>query len=355
MLPLAWVASAQAPGRAALHWVRGVGAESCIEPRDLAERVEAITGLVLVAASSAGVSIEAQIARNARGSFVLRARFAESAAAGPAARVLPFVTGDCRTLDGSIALVIATMIAPGDERTEPPDGSDSLAEHLLTEEQLRQELSTLPEAPLRDVLAEPAPARTIAPTPPTHPVAPVRASRRQRRLDDRWRTTLVGGAGRGSSASASASVAVSLARTVSAFVALNAQLRAEAALSAYRLDDRRSVVTQELGVAILACARALETKSVGLRACLGPELGLLMPQGRGFMEDHHALLPSVGALTRLDIRHGISTHWGVVASAHLQLSFVRSSVEFTREGEDVRLFEAEALTFGLAFGVSHDF
>jgi hypothetical protein len=35
----------------ALHWVRGNGAQACIDPRSLARAVEGITGPALVAAS----------------------------------------------------------------------------------------------------------------------------------------------------------------------------------------------------------------------------------------------------------------------------------------------------------------
>ena len=102
------IASAQP---AALHWVRAKGAEACIEPALLAERVETLTGTLFVAPTSAEVSLEGLVEPHGRG---FRVRLASSGRGEPRSteRVLTSASRNCRELDTAVAFVIALTLDP---------------------------------------------------------------------------------------------------------------------------------------------------------------------------------------------------------------------------------------------------
>jgi hypothetical protein len=171
VLLVAGRASAGAPARHALHWVRATGAERCIDPKELAERVEALTGPAFVAPAQAEISLEGEIMPAGRG---FRARLVSTNAAGQQGgeRILTSTSADCRRLDAALAFVIALTIDPGLSLSgEAAAFLAEFAQELPPEQALLSELAgqptPAPAAP-RDVLTEalapasPSPARASA-------------------------------------------------------------------------------------------------------------------------------------------------------------------------------------------------
>jgi hypothetical protein len=178
VLLVAGPASAGAPARHALHWVRAKGAERCIDPKQLAERVEALTGPAFVSPAQAEISLEGVIAPLGRG---FRARLVSTGADGAqrGERVLTSAADDCRRLDAALAFVIALTIDPGLSLSgQAADFLAEFAQELAPEQALLAELAAQPAprpAPARDVLAEaPPPA---PPSPPPSPAPSRRAAR----------------------------------------------------------------------------------------------------------------------------------------------------------------------------------
>jgi hypothetical protein len=177
VLLVAGPAAAEAPARHALHWVRARGAERCIDPQQLAERVEALTGPAFVSPAQAEISLEGEIAPAGRG---FRARLVSTGADGVqrGERVLASASSDCRWLDAALAFVIALTIDPGLSLSgQAAEFLAEFAQELAPEQALLAELTAQrsPEpAPARDVLQEAAPPASPSPPPippPSRPAA----------------------------------------------------------------------------------------------------------------------------------------------------------------------------------------
>jgi hypothetical protein len=348
-------AGAQTARRPALHWVRLDGAESCIDPRALAERVESITGSVFVSASLAEVSLEARIAVPEPERFAVQIKLTRSGGAGPNERVASFSTRDCRTLDGAIAFLIAMAIDP-DLATSALAGVDWLspdADPSAAAEELRGALSTGTPPPHRGVLVEPAvephlesPGRQTAALQPT-PLPP--------EYTGRWQLSAAVGGGYGPTFSPSAGLAVALSRGLSEHFAVGAQLRAATATHAFSTDSVRSVGSQTLGFALLACATAFDPSLLGVSVCAGPELSLLIASGHGFEDNSVTIFPTPSASARLDLQHRFSSEWSLIAAVLGQLDVGSRTVYYVREERTVDLFEPDRIAAQLVIGIARVF
>jgi len=99
------------PRGPALNWVRLPGAESCIAPVELAERVEQrLERRVFVRTPDAIVIVEGQVAPAASGGFAAVVRVSDTQGNVYGARELALPDADCRRLDDVLALVIAVTI-----------------------------------------------------------------------------------------------------------------------------------------------------------------------------------------------------------------------------------------------------
>lgn len=101
-----------AAGPVSLQWVRGAGAESCADGRELARRVEAKLGrAVFGTPASASLLIEGQVTHQGHGfTATLRSFDAQNAALG--ARDVRSARADCEELSETVAVVLAIMIDP---------------------------------------------------------------------------------------------------------------------------------------------------------------------------------------------------------------------------------------------------
>ena len=132
-----------------LAWVRAEGAETCIGGKMLAEGVETILGRsVFVSASAGDVAVEGQIARTP-GADTWRAtiRVSDDHGAVLGKRELDSTGADCRSIDESLAFVIAVMI--------DPDAATRAVQHV----------SSPPLAPSPTPAPGPAPAPSPTPAP----------------------------------------------------------------------------------------------------------------------------------------------------------------------------------------------
>ncbi|CAN5491201.1 hypothetical protein BH11MYX1_BH11MYX1_28400 [soil metagenome] len=107
--------------RASLSLSREPGAQTCITPRELAERVEARLGRsAFVSAAQADLFIEARIAPHGR-TFIATVTAARANGDDVGRRELTTAVGDCRALDADLVLVVALAIDPlADQRPPSP-------------------------------------------------------------------------------------------------------------------------------------------------------------------------------------------------------------------------------------------
>jgi hypothetical protein len=98
--------------RPALHWTRADDALGCVDPRALAEHVEALVGPVLVRASEAENSIEGRVDRLDTGKLRVRVRVLDVTGAKVGERTFEQAAEDCADLTPAIVFVIAMVIDP---------------------------------------------------------------------------------------------------------------------------------------------------------------------------------------------------------------------------------------------------
>jgi hypothetical protein len=154
------VADPPTPRLASLAWVRSAGAESCIGPAALSEAVAKKLGREAIATPSrANLAIEGHIERVSAGG-PWRATLAVVSETGQiqGLRELHGAEPDCRTLDESLALVIALLIEPGAILTPEPRLPEAPPSPLATP-------PPFPAVPLRPVLTSEAPVVEPKPAP----------------------------------------------------------------------------------------------------------------------------------------------------------------------------------------------
>lgn len=183
---LAMLLGAQAaPGAAqgarrgpALNWVRLSGAESCIAPVELGERVEQRLGrAVLVRIPDAIVVIEGQVAPTPTGGFAALIRVSDPSGDVYGAREIALEDGDCRRLDEMVALVVAVTIRNrgGSGIPLPPEIAASL-DALFEGEPAQLDPAELAAAPAAPAPAAAEPAEPVD-TPAVDPAAVMAAER----------------------------------------------------------------------------------------------------------------------------------------------------------------------------------
>jgi hypothetical protein len=106
--------AAQAEGLpVALHWTRAPGAEQCIGPTELAQRIEARLGrAVFEPAGTAEFALEGHIQPLTDGGFTVLLALNDAAGQQLGVRELSSLTRECRSLDDAITLVIAVTLYP---------------------------------------------------------------------------------------------------------------------------------------------------------------------------------------------------------------------------------------------------
>jgi hypothetical protein len=331
----------------ALHWVRGSGAEACIDPRNLARLVEDITGPSLVTAAQADVSIEARIEVASADAYIVRMRLVSRSAANSDERVVRFETDDCRSLDRSIALLIASAIDPAlgaegvpSELSWVDDDSSSSADNL------RRELAAQPR---------PAPAARVASAPAAPAITAPELHLASVQGESPWRLGAAAIGGMGADARGAVGLLLDLSLTLTPNFAIAVQLSGETALSARDLQSGRSVFAQRFAIALLGCLQLPLSTAIELRGCVGPELGGVLANGSGFQMNKSALLTAGGALARLELLLTLGGGWKLSAGLMLHAELGRARVSYERAADSFEAFRVAPWQLQAILGVAYAF
>jgi hypothetical protein len=339
--PIHATTHAQPLPRPALHWTRAADAGSCIDPRQLALRVTALTGPVLVAASAADLSIEGHVTRLANGSF--RARVTATARDGTqrGERALE-QDRDCRKLDQALAFVIALLIDPDLVLQQLPAGLVGLgAEGNAPETALLAELDARPPVPVRPTPAarvETKPAPVAPPKPPPSDQLSLAAGP-SFGLNELPRPTL--------------GAVASGALLVRSWFALELALRAGFMIGAHRVDGR-SVRAQSYAASLLACPRYPGARLIA-DLCVGPELALLRARGAGFTSDHTAHVTTASARLGAGVALRLTAAWFLQLRAFGRVAFNRPAFTYSTLASSQRAFSIQRLSANAELMVGYAF
>jgi hypothetical protein len=342
------------PSRPGLHWSRAENAADCVDPRTLAELVESYTGPVLVAPGIADETIEGEIERTGTDSF--RVRISVSIARGRPSgqRVLSLQAADCRKLDGTIALVIATTLNPDlGAAGLPAELSWLQPSETAPADELRAELASTsaaqPRAGLQPSAAGGAGALDAAPQTKEHSSAPPSGSA------DAWELGIAATLGTGVVPQANLGGMLTVARAFGPSFALATQLRGNGSLDGFEVVPGHSVGVASFGGAVLACAQAHVERGPGMQACLGPEVGFFRAHGEGFSAAHTVVQPVYGGLAKLELRYEIADKLSIIAAVFFSLGWRRPTVIYQDLQAQPLVFRTDLYSIQSALGLTRAF
>jgi hypothetical protein len=347
---LGLVGSVHADGsqRPALHWSRGAGASSCIDPHTLALRITALTGPVLVDAAEADVSIEGHVTRSARGVFEVRVTATGRDGVARGTRNLEH-KDDCRALDDAVAFVVAVMIEP-DLALErlPPELVALGAEGEASQTRLLRELEA--EPPHAPASATPSPlaasaSSILSPPPADTPTLPAKplyqlhfgASIVVQELPR-----------------ASAGMYLGMLFLPLRWLGLDLGLRATFMPGPLELEGDREIQARRFGSSLLACPR-YPWPSMFVELCAGPQLALISANASGF--DHNEVKRRAAFAAQLAVGYGAQLRGGWWLRLRAQLQLLLNDPSFTYKQLDAPplAFEMSRLAVGADLGVGYQF
>lgn len=334
-------ASAQ-PRRPSLHWTRSARAQSCIDARALAARVEALTGPVLVRPSESDYVIEGHVdLTGAR--FVVRVTVSGADGVPTGERLLEQQSRDCRTLDAAIAFVVALTIDPDLELESmlPP-----VLEGPAAEEALLAEVSAAPP-PMPTVAPEPA--RKPSDSPPPTPIA---AEARESPATTELRSALLV-TSRELPAPAMG-LLVALQHQLWRWFGVELQARAAAALWPHALGMGHRLRAQSFGLALFPCGRQTRA-SFALEECLGVEPLLVRARGIGFDRPDTARLVSWGGAARLAIELAWRERWTVRTGVQLRVAGPDKQLVYSDDAETQPAYSLRRVSVALSLGIGRRF
>jgi hypothetical protein len=273
--------------------------------------------------------------------------------AGPPSgeRIVRFETTDCRSLDGSIAFLIATAV-------DPTLGGQGIPEELNwidddeswpAAESLRRDLTEHPSS-------KPAAPTTRAPEPPPRARSPQPApSQATADLPRPWQLGVAALGGNGPNADLAVGLMLDLSRTLTTRLAIATQLSGETALSSRELGSGRSVIAQRFAGAVLACLQLPLPSSLELRACGGPELSGVLAHGSGFQSNRSTFVVGGGGLVRVDLLRDIGDAWTLGAGVLLHAELGRPHVTYERADSSFEAFRVTPWQLQVLFGVAYKF
>lgn len=322
-------------GHPSLHWTRGEGASTCIDPLTLGERVEALTGPVFL--EPRDYAIEGHVEARA-GGWSLRLSVTDSDRSPRGQRVLEHVGEHCRDFDDAIVFLVALTIDPDldlERLTRNPalEGREPGAVLL-------DELEREPPVPAQVKVVEAAPPPPIAAAPP--------------RPYQWYGSASVQGAAR---ALAEPAVGVSLDASfpVASWVELAAQLRVLSTVRKHALEAGYEARAQSFALAPLVCARPLAARW-SVRACVGPEPSLLRGRGLGFTSGPRALLSLWGALAELELGYRVDERWAMLLEGFLRVNLETKRLVYTSSMGELREVDSlRRVSGGVGLGVAYRF
>jgi hypothetical protein len=333
--------------RPALHWSRGLGAEGCIDPRGLAERVQQLTGPVIVDAARAELSIEAHVDAPAPARFEVRVSATRGDGVPRGTRTLSHHGPDCRALDDAIVFVIAVLIDPDLTLAELPAAVVALgAEGQAPEAQLLAELDAAPQVPAP--VSAPAPD----PAPPSRPPA-----RPPEEPSGRGAFGVRGGLAMSALLLPRAALGVSVATTYGLVrnLVLELQLQAASMLGGHEVDAGRAVTARSYAAALFVCPQRAWGR-VRLAVCTGPDVTLVYARGQGFSADRGATLASYGVSAAPALAIRLRRRWWLEVRAGARVAVNRVRFEATRaQGSPRSVFDVARVAPIASFSLGLEF
>jgi hypothetical protein len=326
-----------------LHWVRAQGAEACVAPRALSERVESMIGAPLARAADAEHTVEGRIAALGRG-FRVQLRLTDRAGALLGERQLEQPGADCAQLTERIAFLVAMMIDPEATAHGLPPALLDLLDEDEPEEHLLRELESDP--PRTNAVAAP---ELVAPVPrPTRPPPAVL-------LSSKFQLVLSGSAAIGAGPRAALLAQLQGLFRIAGPLSGGASLWGGGQPGRHALGDGHALRVGHAGGALLLCAGQASASPWRLTACLGPQLSLRYATGFGFEDNRQSLLVNAGAAGQLGVRLRIRRGWGMAALAAAQLGFSRPRLlAVTPDGGESTAYRFPRASFSIGIGPSFE-
>jgi hypothetical protein len=330
----------------ALHWVRGQGAETCVEPRGLSEIVETLLSAPLVRGAEAAHSIEGIVERSAQGFHVaLRLVGARGELLGT--RTLDQPGESCSALAQPVAFVIAMMIDPEVvAHGLPPELLKMLGEEA-PEQKLLAELEREPPRPValpardQNVRAESTPApKTAAGSEATAPYV----------------LSVALGAAVLASPRAAPTGQLLATRRVGRLVSLGAFAWGGAQLGVERVREGRGFRLAMFSASALLCVGGPADPRLVLAACVGPGLWLRHASGSGIGEDRRTTLLQAEGVAVLHTRVRVRRQWILSALVGVEVPLSRPRLTYLRaEGERAEIYDFSPVTLSFGIGPSYEF
>lgn len=343
-----------APRRPALHWSRGERATTCIDPRTLAARVEALTGTPFVPPVEADLSIEGHI-EGQHGGQGYRVRITVSRAQGEplGERVLEHAGDDCRAFDPAIVFVIALTIDPNLdlEALQRALGPIEVPPEQTLLSELEREAEQAPPGEVERDPDEEAPSPAEEPLPRPAP-ASVRDALMPTVLPEVGIALLMSAnelprVGFG----AAAEVSFALPRALR----LSWWTRGSAAPRELPLADGTALRAQTFASALLLGARFDLPRRLTLGADAGPELAVQRARGLRFAEPHSALLLTYGAVARVQLSVGLGGGFRIQAYAYGRWNAADKHFVYELGDQSARAYRIPTWAGGGGLGVSRAF
>jgi hypothetical protein len=337
-----------------LHWVRAEGAERCIDPQSLAQRVEGLIGPVFVSPSAAQRFIEGEVRAEKRG-FRVRLRLLDSNHSASNERTFGTDGADCHQLDAMIAFIIALTIEPGLSLADvPPEVLAQFAQEIPPEETLLAELEQTPS-----VVAQTAHADPEAPAPPAEETAlepPASKPAPESERPVRSLLALGGAALFGTLPGVTPGAQASYAREVWRSVALQLGARAFFDVTPSDLAGGQSARFQAYELALSLCSATSLVGALRVRGCVGPALARLDAQGLGFDNNKRGQLwdPNFNVVVGLLLT--FQNGFGLLAEAGARVRFGQTAFELAQgDGTRRTAFTPARVGASLSFGPVYEF
>lgn len=338
--------------RPALHWVRARGAESCIDPIALAQRIEAFTGPVFVAAAAAELSLTGEVATEGKG---FRVRIALSGVDGRVRgeRIVRGRESDCRQLDPAIAFIMALTLDPSLSLSDAPaEVLASFAQEVPPEESLLADLSRQPAPDVPAAVAPPEPPPSLAPAARATLADSAEQPTHRAEYSVTAGALLLGFVLPGMAPGFQLALGVTPLRWLS--LSLGFELALGVRPEALPLEGRASF--RALGFALRACPRLWSSQRFTLRASLGGVVTGVSAQGDDFRVNHKAQLwlpaLSAGLLGWLSLPRQVAL-WSEVA-ARIRLDNQRFA-QLASNGESYTAHRPKSVGLQVALGAGYVF
>ncbi|MFT3921849.1 MAG: hypothetical protein QM778_04885 [Myxococcales bacterium] len=339
-------AQASPPERPALNWVRMPGAESCIDPKNLGRRVEALTGAVFALSSEADFVIEARVAPTDHGfeaHVVTPPRRSTSAEAGE--RVLEAPSSDCHALDEALVFVLAVAIDPSLSEAAIGANLGSFAQEVPPEQSLLVELEQQPPVPA------PPPQDVSTPAGPSASLPSQRAEVKPTQLH-------------GVVAASANLLGLMLPKTrwglgVLGDLEFSKRFGVRLAVRAFPWGPRTALGNGSLAVqvyqsALLGCLQVVPVGNLTFALCGGAELSYARGSGEQFVRNHARSLWLPALTASVTARVSLNPRFGFLVDVAGRVGF-RSPAFFADQGAAPATFTPGRYGLGLTLGPYFEF